>query len=103
MGIKKSCHLSSGNLPALNSGSDQSLSLLVPDYLHQARIPLVHILLQRAFQLLCSPQDNGYTQSKTTHSMPLSLGLQYHLSRVIFLEQHIRENIVQELTLTCNI
>lgn len=98
MGIKKSCHLSSGNLPALNPGSDQSLSLLVPDDLHQAGVPLVHILLQWAFQLLCSPQDNGYTQNKT-HSMSLSLGLQ----ELFFLEQHIREHIMQELTLTFNI
>ena len=62
MGVKESRHLGGGDLPALDSGPDQSLSLLVPDDLHQAGVALVHILLQRTFQLLCSPKDEDNTK-----------------------------------------
>lgn len=53
MGVEKSCHLASGHFPALNSSPDQSLSFQVPHNLYQAGVALVHVLLQRCFQLLC--------------------------------------------------
>lgn len=53
VGVEESRHLSGRNLPALDSGSDQSLPLLVPDDLHQAGVALVHVLLQWPLQLLC--------------------------------------------------
>lgn len=66
MGVKKSRHLGGGRLPALNSGSDKSLSLLVPNDLHQAGVALVDIVLQWSFQLLCSPSNEDYARNKTT-------------------------------------
>lgn len=72
MGVKKSCHLGGGDLPAFDPGPDQPLSLLVPDDLHQARVALVHVLLQRPFQLLCSPTHKVYTRHKTTDMLLLN-------------------------------
>lgn len=85
MGIKKSCHLSSGYLPTLDPGPDQSLSLLVPYNLHQAGIAFVHILLQWTFQLLYSSENEDNTSNKTSQKclwrliFSWSLNLQFSL------------------------
>lgn len=39
-----------GGVPAVYSGSDQTLPLAVPHNLHQARVALVDILIQVKFQ-----------------------------------------------------
>lgn len=72
MGVKKSCHLGGGDFPAFDPGPDQPLSLLVSDDLHQAGVALVHVLLQRPFQLLCSPTRKVYTRHKTTDVLLLN-------------------------------
>lgn len=64
VGVEEARHLGGGHLPALDPGSDESLPLLVPDDLHQAGVALVHVLLQRPFQLLCSPSHSGDAQNQ---------------------------------------
>lgn len=53
MSVKKTSNFRGGRLPALDSGPDQPLPLLVPYDLHQAGVPLVDVFLQRSFQQLC--------------------------------------------------
>lgn len=51
VGIEETRHLATGCLPALDAGTDQSLSLLVPHDFHHTWVTLVYIILQRPFQL----------------------------------------------------
>lgn len=51
VGIKEADDGRRGRVPAVYSGSDQALPLAVPHDLHQARVALVHVLVQVEFQL----------------------------------------------------
>ena len=50
--VKEAGDLGGGRLPALDARADQTLALMVPHDLHQPGVPLVHVLLQRALELL---------------------------------------------------
>lgn len=51
MSIEEADNRRRGCVPAVDSGSDQTLPLVVPHDLHQARVAFVHILVQVEFQL----------------------------------------------------
>lgn len=49
--IKEANNRRRGSIPAMDSGSDQALPLVIPHNLHQARVAFVHILVQVELQL----------------------------------------------------
>ena len=71
VGIKEASDLAGGHLPALNTSSDQSLSLLVSHHLHQPGVAFVDILLQGGLQLLCKWQNRKIHKQVKRASNPL--------------------------------
>lgn len=49
--VKEAHDGSRGGVPAVDPGSDQTLALAVPHDLHQARVALVHVLVQVELEL----------------------------------------------------
>ena len=53
VGIEEADDGTGGGVPPVDPGSDQTLSLAVPDDLHQARVALVHVLVEVELELHC--------------------------------------------------
>lgn len=62
VGIKEAGDVAGGRLPAFDARSDEAFPLLVAHHLHQPRVALIDVLLQRRLQFLCQEKHQKPTE-----------------------------------------